>query len=64
MSPDIIPTSPKLNSTQKVSLGKVGLNPNRSGSNYYPTKEMEGSIYNTNNNSNGLNGSKRGFESQ
>jgi hypothetical protein len=63
MSPDVIPTSPKQNASNKMSLGKVGLSQNRnSSSNYYTTaKDYESSLYTTNNSSNGLNASKRGF---
>jgi hypothetical protein len=65
MSPDVIPTSPKQNPSNKMSLGKTGLVQNRSNNgSIYTIKDSESSLYTTNNSTNGLNAAKRGFESQ
>ena len=65
MSPDVIPTSPKQNQSNKMSLGKTGLGQNKNNNeSIYTVKDSESSLYTTNNSMNGLNGGKRGFESQ
>ena len=69
MSPDVIPTSPRQSYSNKMSMGKIGQNRSSTGNYYTGNKDTEGSIYTytTNNSldvSNGMNTTKRGFESQ